>query len=977
VGCQNYDDQFDQLENQITALSQTVAGLSQVQSDLSSLAGTVSSLASTVNGLGDTIDTAVADGLTDIQADIDAIEAAVADVASSEEVSNLSDAVAASQEDLDQLLANGSIYQGAVTINSVATLDVYHKMGSGINIVNGAVSITVNSEMDIVKVQEVVDNILTNVGDYTYTSASSDIAAVTFTKLTGTQSLTVTQAGSYDFRNLTSATNVVLGDSFKSTIGIVHFGALTSVNSFKTGSATNSIVFSKATELHLTSLGRYATTSSNVFTLEVDEGGVIDITALDDVDADGDQADIYLSITGPASFTTSKFEDGALTFEDVETVEVNGFNGTITTNDGVESFTADSLVNDYVVGSDIETLNVTGKVDPDSTTDQSGPDISTSSDNLISATVAGNVGLVSFTSAGNLETVTVSADVAGAITITGNGDLTSVTLTDSKATGVTVSGNNELTSLTIDTTIQAGRGATAAATALLKKDGSIVVTNNTDLTSLTITSKDAKTLTITGNAELATISASGLATIGATTTTGPTVNIYGNNFTATKSEDKENTATTLTSTGGANDLGSFTTTSGMETLKTYLTAVAANAKAAAQVYFDTVESYVGEDGDEDGTDATYSSTTTRDNTTANAEQKILVLVANTADPAVAATKHKRAWVLGDVSSWTADKELQVTVSGLDIFQGDADLTYSSSDNLDLQLSGNPTIDIARIKSAAHVSNATAAEVTIDAKRGANATLTVSLIFHPANDDLSATATSTVLGERYTTGAAMNAAVTTTNHGIGTDEVFTFTVGTNSVTAVLSAVATGSNTTPNTTAIGLVADAIVAAWGNKYGSGGTASATTVATLASTTSGQIVVTGADIGSRGFGLAVSMSVTASGTTATNGSALDWKIGDTRASSDNSTTSDELILLVESNNAGTILDTVTGTKVTVTTANAASTFSELAAATYTADPDDDTGLNTYTAQTEARADVRLPDDGEAAATSNAVSFSRVHWLG
>ena len=38
VGCQNYDDQFTNLESQISALASTVAGLSQVQSDLSTLA---------------------------------------------------------------------------------------------------------------------------------------------------------------------------------------------------------------------------------------------------------------------------------------------------------------------------------------------------------------------------------------------------------------------------------------------------------------------------------------------------------------------------------------------------------------------------------------------------------------------------------------------------------------------------------------------------------------------------------------------------------------------------------------------------------------------------------------------------------------------------------------------------------------------------------------------------------------------------
>ena len=122
--------------------------------------------------------------------------------------------------------------------------------------------------------------------------------------------------------------------------------------------------------------------------------------------------------------------------------------------------------------------------------------------------------------------------------------------------------------------------------------------------------------------------------------------------------------------------------------------------------------------------------------------------------------------------------------------------------------------------------------------------------------------------------------------------------------------------------------------------------------------------------------MSVTASTTTATNAKALDWMIGTTRASSDNDTTSEELILTVQSNFAGTILDTVTGTLVTVTT-NSTGNYTELAAATYTADPDDDTGLNTQTQQVESRGDVRLPDDGTAAATSNAVSYNRVHWLG
>ena len=108
IGCQDYGDQFDGLESQIAVLSTQVAGLAQVQSDLASLEGTVSSLQSTVNDLVDSIDKAISDELADIQADIDAIEAAVADVASSEEVSAISDEVDAAESDLADLLANSS-----------------------------------------------------------------------------------------------------------------------------------------------------------------------------------------------------------------------------------------------------------------------------------------------------------------------------------------------------------------------------------------------------------------------------------------------------------------------------------------------------------------------------------------------------------------------------------------------------------------------------------------------------------------------------------------------------------------------------------------------------------------------------------------------------------------------------------------------------------------------------------------------------
>ena len=323
VGCQNYDDQFSALETQINALASTVAGLSQVQSDLSSLAGTVNSLASTVNGLGSQIDTAVSDGLADIQADITAIETAVADVASSEDVAAIDAALDTAQSDLTDLLAASSVFTGDVIVNSVNTLDAYLAMGAALNIVNGNVNITVSTAMDQTKVQSLVDNILTVVNDFTYTSAASSIAETTFNNLTGVQSLTITQGGGMRFPNLVSATNIFMNDDFESTVNVIHFGSLTSVTKFQTDSQVDTIEFTKATELHLTSLVYYP---SGTVTIVTDEGAAMPF-ALDDIDADGDTLTdgLTLTITGPASFSTSIIADGTFDFTDVKTVNLTDF----------------------------------------------------------------------------------------------------------------------------------------------------------------------------------------------------------------------------------------------------------------------------------------------------------------------------------------------------------------------------------------------------------------------------------------------------------------------------------------------------------------------------------------------------------------------------------------------------------------------------------------------------------------------------
>ena len=930
VGCQNYDDQFDALENQINSLTATVAGLAQVQSDLTSLAGTVSSLASTVNGLGDTIDTAVADGLTDIQADIDAIEAAVADVASSEEVSALSDAVAASQDDLDQLLANSSVYQNSILINSVATLDVYYSMGSAINIVNGSVTITVSEDMDMEKVQAVVDNILVTLNDFTYTSTDSSIAEVTFQNLTGTSSLTVEQAGGYDFRNLQSATNIVLGDAYKSTIGVIHFGALASVTSFATEATANTISFSKATELHLTALPYY---TPGTLTLLVDTGSVIDITALDDVDSSGDQADLNLSITGPSTITLSNIEDGDITLADVATATVNGFLGAIIIGEDVESFTADSVVESITLtgATDLETLTITGVIDADDD-DSVGPAIAITSvnDNLETLTVSGDVASLSVSGASKLVTAVVSADVDGTLTFSDNDDLETLTLTGSEADAVVFTGNDSIETLTIDTTNSAD-------------DGSLTVTDNTDLESLTVSYDAVETLKITGNTSLATVELSGITTLG--DTEAPEVAIFNNDLTATAGVDEEDT--TATADGAAStDLGEFTTTSGLDTLATYLALVAAEtATASATVWFDTVESYTDEDEDET-TDLTYAD--------GDAAAKVLIMVANSADTGSDATYAKRSFIIdADASGDTA----------VHIYVNDTKITGTA---LALSDSGNPSVlaSASYLLNADNLATATAAGVAITATPYAGDNISVELALGPNSS-----------------ASENSATAVTASFAFNVSDTFTLALGSDIALTVTS---TGATTSSDA-----LANAIMARYLVLYPTGSAtqqnwelASRAGLAGDYGTDHVVITFTSKGKGSRDIGKALTASHSA-GKTATF-SNVGIKIGNpegrTNETSDNIARGSDVMITFTSLVAGSSTSEIghpqqamgSGT-VSITTLATAAT--ELLVTLY-ANAETATATAAHTYPLEDRADVVNPESAVAAETSTADFYTRVHWL-
>ena len=951
VGCQNYDDQFNNLESQISALASTVAGLTQVQSDLSALAGTVASLSSTVNSLGDTIDTAVADGLTDIQADIDAIESAVADVASSEEVSALSDAVATAQSDLTDLLDASSVFTGDVVVNSTTTLDAFHKMGAALAIVNGEVKITVSTEMDQAKVQELVDNIKTVVEDFKYEAAASSIAETTFNELTGTRSLTIKQGGGMRFPNLISATNIYLKDDFESTVDVIHFGSLTSVTSFNTDSSADTIEFTKATELHLTSLVYYP---SGSLTIVTDEGAAMPF-AIDDVDADGDTLEdgLTLDITGPASFAVSNIADGSITLTDVASVNLTDFKGSVSLAGDVESFTSNSLVSLTVAASTkIETVDVTGAKDPDATTaaPSYGPAISLSSlGDLETVTIAGDVASVSLSTNNNLTDVTISASVDGAITIDNNSDLTNVTLTGAKASALDVDTNADLVNLVVDLTWQADASAKG------KLDGDLDVTDNASLESLTVSADNLENLTVTGNDALTTMDFTGVEKIGATGT--PDVDIWDNDLTATKSVDTSD-GTTNVADGKAGDLGSFTTSSKLETLKKYLTTVAADTDSAANVFWDTVESYTNE-SDSESTDILYTSNTAENATT------ILLLVANTADTGDAAITTKRSFLITN-----AVTSLGVVANGVSILGTAAPSTTTS-----VTLNVNNAATVGALINETSLARADIAGVSIAATKFASPVAYVEIGSNTPAAENSATAASTG------------------NFVFNASDTFTISIDGYSATVTGTAytAAGGSDGTD-------LFEAFTNEWAKKYGSAGTVASESAlrwtlssdtdetTTLANPANARLVFTAKDKGTGSIGDAITVTFTP-GKAATY-SNVGYLVGNannmTKSTADNIAQGTAVVLSVTADTSGSLLGeigvplaaaSIAANGLNVTNANG--NVSELNS-TYNANitaSNVTTALNLYPNESR-RNDVVVGAEANAAATSNAKSFNRVGWL-
>ena len=922
VGCQNYDDQFDALESQINALASTVAGLSQVQNDLSSLASQVSAIQGSIDS---SVQTALADGLADIDTAIETLNAAAEAAANNSDIAQISANVEDVQTSLAELLAQSSVFQGNVVVNTPATLDAYEAMGDGLGIVNGYVDIDVSASMDIAKVQNLVNFIKVTTGDYAYTALADVETEVTFSNLAGTASLTIDQEGGYMLENLESATKIVLDDD--SSADIIHLGKLVSVTSLSDGSGAGTFTFSKATELHLTSLPRSPHTA---LSLGVDEGGVIDISALTDTTVAGKAAKLNLTLDGPDNLTISTLSGdkagSTVSLTNIINATVNGYDGAITIGEDVQNFSADNIVDITVSGNDLVSFTGTGALDGNATTaDTAGPALTLSGHgDLETVSTDGTFTTVTISSNGNLTSVTMAGTVTGAggVDINTNSDLTTINITALTTDKVDIDGNSDLETLTVDFTTAAGEATT--------QEGTIIVNNNESLESLTISTDNVDNLTITNNADLETIDASGLVSIGATGTAS--VTITNNDFNASKSDD-ENDA--------------FTTSSGMETLKVYLTAVAADADSNADVKFDMVDSVLDKDGVETGTD--------------QADQYILTLTAkNVTTAASAEVLEKRAYELPAGSSGFG-----ITI-GSTVVTTDVNSSTQNNPTASINLDANKSLALAQIAAAATITRAASANVTLAAYLGGSPTVDITFFTTVNTTTNGENYSDAAAGERATSSRPASAATTTGTY-------VTLTVGSLSVTATtvggLAATASvGSRW----------AKAVIDAWNTKYGGSGSSNTMSLVDTATVGGGAASATltlpaKAGSGRRAHEMAVAISATVSGVTDT----VDWKIGTSDGSSDNKLQGDGIILVLEE----TVTDALAGVLlVSGTTRELSSTL--LINSNSGAGANTSTTANIYPNQARGEGaegiggDVRNDEGDVEEVSTAAVSNNRVAWL-
>ena len=290
VGCQDYDDQFDDLNKELLSLKTSLSSLSGITNAITTLTAEVTALKA-VDVVDDTEFLSLLAKVATVQSAVDAFEAA--DVSGIEtEVADLNSEIAQILEQLVALNKAGSSYQGDLTIRSLAELGIAEdnlgidptatELSTSASLANvtGNVLITADAT-DLApaaiqaRLDAVISRIKTVAGSATITGIDAALSAAELTFVGGTAEFEGTNtiglpklsnvigrvhfdlAGALDFQVLASTTSVVIStNSSVTTVNLV--GLLTGEVSTGTGvlilpDATSVILYSAPASVTLAS----------------------------------------------------------------------------------------------------------------------------------------------------------------------------------------------------------------------------------------------------------------------------------------------------------------------------------------------------------------------------------------------------------------------------------------------------------------------------------------------------------------------------------------------------------------------------------------------------------------------------------------------------------------------------------------------------------------------------------------------------
>jgi hypothetical protein len=569
VSCQNYDDQFESLTDQITTLSGTVAGLTAITDQVTALQQTVNglstadnlaALANTVSTAAETNSSAVASVTAElevIQTTINSIVASLTTVATAAELGTISGVLADVEIDIQRLLQQGSSIEGDLVIKTAGDL-AYAKtiISTGTKalpvIIKGSVDIDVVTpaftDDQISEVNELLASVATVLTNLTLVNSTS--TAVDFPILSSVNG-TVTVTGS---------TNIVDGDITNDVLRGVG-GALT-ISGGAAGLDLSELNNAGAITIdgaNLTSVNLGTVTAPSVSTtglaaghlsfpnaLDVNTGGasVINLVAAKATDIDVKAGTGSLTISAAlaqtinivgttlASLTISTVATPAIiNAVAVTSITEANIGGAAQFNIGAVTKMGTSTIAAVVV--DVSSLaSQTGALTFSAVTEFTAPlttssltltaakviSLKSTTDANIAAPAATNLTITaleqSFTAGQVQFPALATLNIIGAKNATPLDQANDITVTSTALTGLTIAGTND------DVTIN---GATLLTT--LNVSGflnALVINNSAALVAATldhdhIEGADASYLTVTNNAKLASVATPNLQEIGSIT----------------------------------------------------------------------------------------------------------------------------------------------------------------------------------------------------------------------------------------------------------------------------------------------------------------------------------------------------------------------------------------------------------------------------------------------------------------------------